>query len=237
VFAADGKEMHFFDQHWDRGVDWYSQQFERAQPGQLTIEATPMYLSNPVAMTRISSVCPHAALIAILRHPIDRMHSHFYYRRARGLESGTIEDAVAREIACEADAFPYLGIGLYCQQLVRANSLGLERPVCVLWYDDLANDPKGVATQLAEFLGISPGLIKLDGRRVNAADQFRSVRLRRASKRWPASMQAALARVNRREVAYPPLDGATRGKALDYFHGDIAQLAQLTGRDLALWLE
>lgn len=235
VFAAVGKELHFFDHHWDDGVAWYASQFEQAQPHQVAVEATPMYLSNPVATSRISSVCPQAVLIAILRHPVERMHSHFYYRRARGLDSGTIEDAVDREIAGDAGAFPYLGIGRYHEQLLHAESLGLEHPVCVLWFEDLADDPLGMEAHLAGVLGVSPELLKLDGRPVNSADQFRSVRLRRVLKRWPASVQGVVGRFNRREVAYPPLDDITRRIALEFVRDDVDRLGESTGRNLARW--
>ena len=237
VFAADGKELHFFDHHWDQGVRWYSSHFDRAQPEQLAVEATPMYLSNPIAMNRISSLCPKAQLIAILRHPVERMHSHFFYLRARGLDSGTIEDAVNREVAGKPRGFPYLRIGLYHQQLTHANSLGLEHPVSVLWYEDLADDPLGMAAHLAGVLQVSVGSLELHGRRVNSADQFRSIRLRRAAKRWPTSIRGAIARVNRREVEYPPLNEMTRRRALEFVRDDVHQLSVLTGRNLDHWLE
>ena len=237
VFAAGGKELHFFDRHWEKGAPWYSSHFERAQHEQVAIEATPMYLSNPLAMSRISLVCPRATLIAILRHPVERMHSHFYYRRARGLDSGTIEDAAAHEIAGEFGAFPYLDIGRYHRQLVHSNSLGIEHPVCVLWYDDLADHPQRTAAHLADMLGISAGPLDLDGRRVNSADKFRSIRLRRVAKRWPASVHGAIARINRREVAYPPLGAMTRRKALEFVRDDVNRLGELTSRNLEHWLE
>ena len=237
VFAAHGKELHFFDHHWDEGVDWYSAHFDNAQPGQVAIEATPMYLSNPIAMARISSLCPRAQLIAILRHPVERMHSHFYYRRARGLDSGAIEDAIKREVAGETGAFPYLGIGCYHRQLVHANSLGHENPIHVLWYDDLVGDPVGIAARLAGAVGVPPASLDLGGRRVNSADEFRSVRLRRAAKRWPHLVRSVVARVNRREVTYPPLADVTRSEALEFVADDIRQLGELTGRNLAHWLE
>src|SRR5437764_7156012 len=87
VFVAPGKELHFFDQRFDRGLDWYRDCFERAAGQRAIGEATQSYMYDAEAMTRLAVTVPKARLLAILRNPVDRAWSHYWLNRALALET------------------------------------------------------------------------------------------------------------------------------------------------------
>src|SRR5436309_16134274 len=81
VAGARVKEVHYFDLHYHRGVDWYLDQFpdEAAARPRCTGEASPYYLFHPHAPRRAFDLVPDARLIALLRDPVDRAISHYHH--------------------------------------------------------------------------------------------------------------------------------------------------------------
>ena len=84
VLTADGKvlgqkELRYFDRHWSRGLEWYKNCFPKCKDGQITGEATPMYLYRQQALQRISNTVKDARLIVMFRNPVDRLLSHFHH--------------------------------------------------------------------------------------------------------------------------------------------------------------
>jgi hypothetical protein len=86
VERALTKELHYFNSHFDKGIEWYKSQFPppRWKDGRriITGEATANYLFHPHASRRMAEVVPQARLIALLRNPVDRAYSHYNYRQA-----------------------------------------------------------------------------------------------------------------------------------------------------------
>lgn len=80
-WGARVKETHFFNTHFDKGLDWYSNHFSHAPEGNLTLEATPLYLASPEAPERVKNTLPDVKMVAVLRDPVDRCISHFWWNQ------------------------------------------------------------------------------------------------------------------------------------------------------------
>lgn len=231
------KELHFFDLNWARGVEWYSHQFSSARAGQITGEGTPMYMSDYRAMHRLCRTAPSATLIAILRDPADRAHSHFNFRVARNLDGGTFEEALDREAGDEPGAFPYLHIGKYASHLEHLENQE-HASVQVLWTDDLEADQGGVLDRLAAILGVDPFSPEGRSRKRNAAVRYRSQTVRRVSikaKHRLPPLARALRRINRVELDPPPLRPEARARIVAAMEWEYQRLEQWTGRSLERW--
>ena len=72
IFLATPKEQHFFSLHWQRGEQWYADQFAQAESHQCCGEVTPYYLFHPEVPQRIKSQLPAVKLIVLLRDPVER---------------------------------------------------------------------------------------------------------------------------------------------------------------------
>jgi len=226
--------MQFFNVNWDNGLDWYLSRFDDAAGARRVGEASPMYLSDPLAMRRLHETLPDATLITILREPAAAAHSLFHYRAARGHDSGTFEDALGREEQAVTGAFPYIATRAYGDHLdFVVDELG--RDVTVLWYDDLVGDPAGLYADLAASLDIAPFELSDPAVVVNSADRFRSVRLRNRTRHAPQLLQRVVGRLNRVSVTYPPLTDATRARIQSQLADSTRSLETRTGRNLSAW--
>ena len=68
-------EIEFFNQHWDRGSDWYFNQLPKEN--KVIGEKTSELLHRTVCHERIQKVQPNVKLIVLLRCPVERAYSQW----------------------------------------------------------------------------------------------------------------------------------------------------------------
>lgn len=170
------KEVHFFDENFDKGINWYSAMFPRSRSNAKILrgEASPAYIFHPAAVRRIADTLTDTRLIVILRDPVQRAMSHYKHERRLGFEScTTFEEALALEDSRVVDEFEmlsngskarsfavghfaYTRRGLYAEQLKRATKLiGRER-LLVLVSEEMFADPSGATSLALDFVGATP---------------------------------------------------------------------------------
>ena len=177
VAPAWKKEIHYFDEHYGRGMRWYRAHFPFRRRGRLTGEATPYLLFHPLAAARVArDLPPSTRFIVLLREPSQRAISQYWFwrqwfrRELEGTEIESLEEGIAREpermVAAEQLVtrgershdhiwFSYLARGEYAGQLHRwFDAVGRER-VLVLASEQLNSDPDASAGVL-EWLGLPP---------------------------------------------------------------------------------
>lgn len=97
--AANIKEAHFFNMHYDRGLNYYKSCFPIRKADTLAFETTPDYIDHPLAPQLCHQAIPEAKLILTMREPVERAFSHFnfvqgYHEAERSL---TFEAGLAQE--------------------------------------------------------------------------------------------------------------------------------------------
>jgi hypothetical protein len=215
------KEVHFFDAHFDKGVEWYSGMFPGSSSKSRIIrgEASPAYIFHPASVRRIAETLPDPRLIVVLRDPVQRALSHYKHERRLGFEPcTTFEDALAIEEQRVAEEFEklsdgslstsfavghfaYTRRGLYADQLKRAAALiGRER-LLVLISEEVFADPVAARSAALEFVGATP---------------------------------QAIDEVGANDMAFEsqPMDAQTNDMLRDQFAGPNAELADFLGRRL-----
>lgn len=101
--ASIRKEIRFFTEFYDSGVDWYRAHFPvlwRGRNGSSPIcfEATPDYLLDPRVPERATELMPDVRIIVLMRDPVKRAYSHYWHNRRLGTEPvASFEEAVRRE--------------------------------------------------------------------------------------------------------------------------------------------
>lgn len=174
VQGATRKEVHFFDQNHEQGLNWYRSFFPAptpAEPPRLSIEATPYYLFHPAVPQRVKEALPQARFIALLRDPVERAYSHYLHARERGFEPlglAAALDAEAERLrgeehrlltepryASHAHRFQsYQSRGLYARQLTRWLDCFPRDRFLLLKAEDLYADSRAVTSRAIQFLGL-----------------------------------------------------------------------------------
>jgi hypothetical protein len=219
VLAALRKEVHYFDNHFHRGVSWYRAHFpvpnRFAREGAIRGEASPYYLFHPHAPRRIAGLLPRCRLIVMLRNPVDRAYSHYLHGIRRGYESLPFEEAIAtRDRIAEAEEermlrdesyrsldhqhYSYLRRGIYHKQIRRYLQLfDREQMLVIVSERFFADTTEAVQCTLA-FLGVDDPAWR--------------------PKAFPERQSFG---------PYPPMKPETREKLLDYFRPHNQELCDL----------
>jgi hypothetical protein len=160
------KEIHFFTQHYDRGLRWYHTCFPlpyHLQAGQMIFDVTPEYLIVPEAAARIYQYDQQIKLIAILRNPVERAYSAWNASSAEERGLFQFDDIVEQGIAqVESGAANHsatvplkvIGRGLYCGKLQRYFELFQREQILILEYSHLRNHTAETLRQCTNFLGL-----------------------------------------------------------------------------------
>ena len=235
------KEIHFFDWNWDRGIDWYRDQFSEAAPGAVTGEATPIYVVYREAMERIRSALPGVKLIVALRNPADRAYSHYWYNRMLEFEPLEFEAALEAEPLRETGVtdrrtFDYVERGRYLPQLKRVCELFPREALHVMLFEDLISDPAATYAAAFRFLGVDDSFAPPSMREsLNSYAEYRSKLVQKVGRSLPPALSRAVRRLNRRETRYPRMEAGVRARLSDRFAEDNAALSAWLGRDLGPW--
>jgi hypothetical protein len=243
VAVSQPKEVHFFDLHFDEGLDWYAGHFPDAEGASAIGEATPDYLYHPDAVARIGATLSDVKLIVMLRNPIDRAYSHYWHNRSRGRETLEFEEAITAEPMRLTTGpeprriFSYLDKGRYVPQLERLYASVASDRVFVRTFEELERTPETVYADVCRFVGIDPGFRPENlGRAINAYVEFRSSRLRDVAKRLPGPLQKVIGKLNQKESSpYPPMRRDTRERLAADFAAANTGLADLVGIAIPEW--
>lgn len=258
VFMSPKKEIDFFDidKNFERGLDWYEKHFEGYAGQKAVGEASPLYMYLEKVPERIAKVIPNVKLIFILRNPVDRAYSHYWYELMLLQEHLTFERALScesRRIKSSLRAkrrFSYQDRGFYYKQIMLHMKYFSKSQMLFLLADDLQKHPVEVMKQVFDFLGVDSSFARALGiyRKRNIAKVPRSWKLHtvmkvagsnikplipktiRARVRWKK-----LLRVNLRRGRYPPMRPETRQHLIEVFREENEKLSKFLGRDLSAW--
>lgn len=230
----------------------YTGLFAGSQGRRAVGEASVRYLYETDVPARIHACLPGVRLIAVLREPVARLHSHYWMNRQFHLEDLTLEEAIEAEPARRQAGFGYdwhyVAVGRYAEQLERYFTLFGRERVAVFLQEDLRREPSEVFRRACAFLGVS-GTFEPDFSE-RAKEAFRP-RWRRLDRwlQYPGPVRSAgfrllgpehferlrtgLRRWNSAPI--PPLDPGLRQRLKALFEDDVARLERLLGRELSAW--
>jgi hypothetical protein len=256
AYMVPAKELYFFERSdlWDRGVEWYRDQFAGAADEAVVGEASPSYMYFRKPAERMAQTIPDAKLIVLLRDPVERAYSHYlHWRYDRAAEHRSFAQAVAEELdagpVALADERPpgrmdwsYVGRGVYLPQLTNLTDHFPRESVLVLLLEDLERSPTQTFAEVCRFLAIDDTIVPENvGTRANAHHVFRPVWLWRASIKYDlwrfVPKRYRLPLVHRMGQHREPELIAPEVRALlgDYYAEHNAALAEWLGRDLSMW--
>ncbi len=137
---AREKEPDYFSREdvWQRGLEWYGELFADAPPGKLVGEASTSYTkpfqSSSLAARRMASVVPDVRILCVLRHPVERLRSHYRHQVRRSRERRPLLEAL-RQPGNE-----YLALSHYHACLEPYLDTFPRDQICVVRFDDLVSE-------------------------------------------------------------------------------------------------
>lgn len=182
VLPAAKKEVHFFDWDFQKGIEHYRSQFPTSiyknmlqlfyRRAFICGEASPYYFFHPHVARRVAHTIPMVKLIAILRNPVDRAYSHYWYWKRANIEHLSFEDALKSEperlrgerekmLADETydsynyGYYSYLARGRYIEQLELWGSYFSREQFLILSSEELYANPSKTIGRVADFLNLA----------------------------------------------------------------------------------
>jgi hypothetical protein len=141
------KETRFFDQHFDRGLDWYGSRYRKAVTERKVGEVAPTYFASPQARDRIARLIPEAKIVCTFRNPVDRVWSLYRLKRAYGMIRWNFDDALARDPEL-------LESSRYASHLKGWKTVFGPEQIMVTLHDDIQADPQSYLNQVVDFIGV-----------------------------------------------------------------------------------
>ncbi len=249
--TRDVHEIFFFDRYFDRGVEWYARYF-RGYSGQKRIgDVTPTYLAHPLAPERVYRTLPSATLIVSLRNPVERAGSK--YRRM--WRKGDIRPNTSFRSACRV-APEIIRDGEYARCLTGWRRHFRPHQMHYLILDDARSDPVAFTESVYSILHVDERFkaTRASGR-TNVQQTPRSLFFARIGFRTMGLLHRRglhgvvefAKRVGIRDLVLrpsaderkdpPTLSPEDRKWLIEHYQEDVAQLSDLTNRDLVdLWL-
>ncbi|WP_293352561.1 MULTISPECIES: sulfotransferase [unclassified Microcoleus] len=169
ILPAANKEICFFSEHFNKGLAWYQAHFPPPIDAHhfLTGEATPTYLTHPLAASRLHGCLPKVKLIVILRNPVDRALSHYQMLVRRGTECRTFEKAIDAELQLLSAATEtsladksfwkdchYIYKSLYACSLKQWMNLFPKEQFLILQSEEFYANPAATLSQVFNFLDL-----------------------------------------------------------------------------------
>jgi len=261
VVVSEPKETHFFDNRdgmYDEGLEWYSRHFSETPADAVCGEFTPCYMFVNGVAERIREAVPDVRLVAILRDPVPRAWSHYWFNVRRGWEPKSFEHALDAEEErgaigeWERVVYGYEARGRYVEQLQHYERVFSPEQLCVVFLEDLKEAPEDTLGTVLGHLGVNGTTVDLGSgvAERNTGVRPRSRRLHVATtraRRWSegkgkpvqAAVKAGTAparRLNRANGSLPKMSTETRSQLRKGYAESDAALAEWLGRPLP-WAE
>ena len=241
------REVHFFNRRFDEGLSWYGQFFPSIDESAYRAvgEVTPHYLyCEPERIAALKSTVPSVErLILLLRNPVDRLYSHYWFRRR--VENSDVSFRTFIE-----DRSIVVEWGRYARYVERWLSHFSRDQLLVLTTERDLSSVEQTREALARFLQVDPGSFPEDAgtsaENARHLPRFRTAyacaiairrALRRADVQWPATVARALGVKHwfgRREVDQE-MDPKIREELCSLYVDDVKRLEQLLGRTFSEW--
>src|SRR5581483_7575521 len=144
------KEIRFFN-HPSKTLEDYLANFKQAKHIQKCGEWTPDYFHSDDSITRIKKFFPHAKLLTIFRHPVERAFSNWKHATWAKRIKGNF-----------AESFKYWRVrdrSIYSEMLRKWWTVFPKEQLKILWYDDIVNDPLAYLQDIFKFLEVDSDFV------------------------------------------------------------------------------
>ncbi len=151
IFMTTPKEPNFFsdDSQYARGIGWYEALFNDAQKDDICGESSTHYTKlphYPHCVDRLSAYLPKVKLVYVMRHPLDRLVSHYIHQWSQNVINCEINQAVDQYD--ELTAF-----SCYAKQLEPYINVYGRENILPVFFEAVKAYPQRELEKIARFIG------------------------------------------------------------------------------------
>jgi hypothetical protein len=155
VYMSEVKETDFFQHSYDKGMAWYESLFLNYAGQKAIGEASPGNMIHPLAAERIAHHIPDAKLIFMLRNPIERAYSQYWYGIMLGIDSPQVSFSELIRDKNDPWGQRVIELGMYAEQIKRYQQYFSADQLLILLYEDFRVDSQKALQKICAFLGIN----------------------------------------------------------------------------------
>ncbi len=261
ICSHEQREMTYFvnAEEYAQGYEKiYSRYFAKCQNDNSILLAKSvgvMYWSD--AVKRLLNHNPECQLVAILRNPVDRAYSAYWYARRMGWEDlDSFEDAIAaepnrlKEGGFKRRYCAYLDRGIYHKQLTVLFKYFRRSQVHIFLFEDLKSEPISICHKIYKSLGIDLHYLPevsqqhnkaaiprfpIISRFLSSAHPIKKAVNNLLPKRLSAQIRGKIRHWNEKTFLPPTMHQETRDYLVAYFKPNNLQLEELVDYDLSHW--
>lgn len=257
VFMIPKKELWFFytESVWEKGEQWYKEQFSVQNGEKYVGEATPLYFCDPVSVRRMAETVPRANLLLCLRDPVERAFSHYWFNVRKSKETLGFRQAIESDVAggrpwkLEKGALNYVSIGRYEVHLRNILEYFPSEQVHVLVFEELLQDFGRTIGDLLSSLGLDtrPSLAlpsknpDVWPRSVGIAAMYKDNTAKRAAGLLIPDALLERLKPLRDRLAFrsrpPIMAGEDRSFLIQIYEQSLRSLEKTLGREIQVWRE
>jgi len=258
IFLPDGKEVHFFDQKHSNDIvtnfDKYNMLFKSVKKEIAIGEITPSYMYVKWVPKLIRSYNGKMKIIFLLRNPIDRSYSHYWFNISEGREFLSFKQALKKEpdrIAIRHQdmlIYSYISRGFYIEQINRFLSYFPPEKMMFILSEEFFKNPKIHLKNICEFLRVSKTFQynldvhknRMEIPKYSAIERY-LIRINQYTSDWKYAALIKKSTNNIRkfipkiDYRYPPMKRITREYLKEIFYSSNKKLGEFLKKDLKLW--
>jgi hypothetical protein len=156
VCFSNPKEPRFFshDSNFEKGWQWYQTFFINPDKALAIGEGSVHYSMRtrfPNTAVRIAQAIPHAKLIYIVRHPLDRIVSHWRMYDRTGKPEFTTFNQDVKNVSFQPNL---IDASKYWFQISAYRGYFPDDQIIVLFYEDFIMDPQETVVRCLDFLNL-----------------------------------------------------------------------------------
>jgi hypothetical protein len=238
------KEIGFFNNHYEKGIEYYKSFFKNCSPNSLKGEFTTTYFINHETAERIKQNFPNVKLIVCLRNPIKRAYSQ--YRAGKGADfiysSRSFREALDLKSTLIKRGFYYKHLKNYFDIFPRENIL-------VLIYKNIKKDPVKFIQNIYRFLGIDDSYVpeNINKRSNKSIDYhfetlnvilyktYRKLKINKLFKKLNLEVIPKYIKKLNTTSKNQKMKDKTKDYLQNVYRQDIKNLEKLINRDLSFW--
>lgn len=224
--SMSNQEIGYFsnEESYAKGVEWYKAFFKDLPDTKWIGEKSPNYYFYPGAAKRIHELIPNAKLIFILRDPISRAYSDYWFSIYRGRELLSFKKAVALELKGKRKSIyrQYLKRSSYLEQIREYLEFFPPENILALSFKKMKANPQAAANECFDFLGLDTLEITQTEEAKNPTYLPMSFRLNYLASHlfmpwWPWMFFIIRRITRRRKSGYPKMDESVMKTLTEHF--------------------